>query len=161
MTDDEHRIVIHESDWCCATWQNVFFLDWRGPADVQRAMRVVEAFDAFLRSRRDSIALMTVVNPEAPPPDSDARPIFANKMGSAGSRICGSAYYVPIDGFKGAAVRGAITALALLSRQAYPTRVFPRMPDAASWLAGRMGTGPDAVKRLDSIVARLQALGSP
>jgi len=163
MSEVQPKILLHESDWCCATWEDVFFLVWRGPATVPRAKRVAEFFGAFSNARPGGVGLMTVVNPEAPPPVGEAREIFAQTMRAASTKVRVSSYYIPIEGFKGAAIRGALTGLNLLARNPFSTRAFLTIPEAANWFATRM-PGPDPAtlgRNVQTIVEKLQALTQP
>lgn len=131
------KLLASERDWSCGTTGCAFLLCWRGPATVARARLVADALSSFSAAQRQ-IVLLTVVTPEATPPDTAARAVFAQGMRDVGPKVRGSAYFVPIDGFKGAAVRGAVTGISLLAREPFPTRVFARLTEASAWLSQRV-----------------------
>lgn len=132
-------IVASDSDWVCARWRNVLFLVWRGVTTAERAHVASRVLRETAAEHEAGIGIVTVVEPNAPPPDGAVRPIFAKGMREHGARIRACAYVVPQGGFGGAAVRAAITGLSLLAREPYPTRTFTSPATAAEWLDARLG----------------------
>lgn len=138
-------MVASDADWSCARWCNTVVLVWRGTTNMERARRAMAVLrDAATEHASTGIASLVVVEPRAATPDSDTRPVFAAGMRECGSRLHGVAYVVAAKGFRGAAVRAAISGLSLLAREPYPTKVFTSTGDAAAWLAPTLGGIDDA-----------------
>jgi len=131
-------IVASDSDWVCARWRNVVFLVWRGVTTAERAHIAARVLREMVAEHEQGVGIVTVVEPNAPPPDGAVRPIFAKGMREHGSKIRACAYVVPQGGFGGAAVRAAITGLSLVAREPYPTRTFATPDAAAEWLDARL-----------------------
>jgi hypothetical protein len=132
------EVYASDADWTCAAWKQIFCLVWRGDATAARARFALSAFDSFLAKGNGKVAGFVVVEPGAPPPESEVRPIFAQMMRKAGDRMVGLAYFVPGTGFKSAMVRGAVTGLSLLAREPYPTHVFTMLDESLQWLGNRL-----------------------
>lgn len=132
------RMIASDDAWCCCTWEETFILVWWGAATMSRATEAADEMRAFAASHPGGIALFTVVTHGATPPDSHVRPVFSRAMRDASDRIRGSAYYVPIAGFKGAAVRSVITGLSLLAAESFPTTCHADLERAAAWSQGRL-----------------------
>jgi hypothetical protein len=73
--------------------------------------------------------------------------------GNAASR--GSALVISVEGFIGAAVRAAVTAVHILSRSKAPMRSFDKVLPAASWVFEQLGRDP---AELDAFVADVERL---
>lgn len=140
-----------DDEWCCCTWQDAFVLVWWGAATAQRASLAAASMRAFAAARPRGCVLFTVITPTATPPDSSVRPIFSKAMRDAADHIRGAAYYVPIAGFKGAAVRSVITGLALLAGERFPTTAHGELPHAAAWAMGRLASGWNASWRAEQL----------
>jgi hypothetical protein len=135
----EVEIVASDSEWSCGRRRNLVVLVWRGETTADRARKATEVLREMAEQRAGGIGIAVVVEPKAPPPEADVRPLFTAAMRECGPRIRGVAYVVPAGGFRGAAVRAAITGLSLVAREPYPTHVFAESERAAAWIAERLG----------------------
>jgi hypothetical protein len=135
------RIVASDLHWSSGVWQDAMVVVWRGTTDLARARAATELMREVTRLH-GGVGIVVVVEPESPLPDGATRPIFAKAMRECGSRIAGAAYVIGTGGFMGAAVRGAITGLSLIAREPYPTKTFPSVASAASWVGPRMTPSP-------------------
>ncbi len=111
-------------------------LVWRGITTEPRARLATGTLREM--ASRGRFGVVVVVEPEASPPGADTRPMFAKAMRDCGDQNAGVAYVIPADGFRGAAIRSAVTGLSLLAREPYPTKVFRSLPEATAWLAPRV-----------------------
>jgi hypothetical protein len=59
-------------------------------------------------------------------------------MSDRSTPTLGSAVVLPTGGFGAAIVASVIAGLQLATRAPFPTRVFPTLPEACMWLAGRL-----------------------
>ena len=139
--DPNHRI---------GTSGSVFFVLWKGDVECRIAERVqvsLRAFAQSLEGRR--AALLTVVEHGAPLPSSDARTALANILRYNADEVLASAVVMEGDGFRASAVRSVATGLALVARQPFPHRVFPRTLDATEWLAQRLSGEPGSATAVE------------
>jgi len=148
------RRIAADADWSCGIWLDVLILAWRGVTDEERALVATSTMRELARTR-ERFAVVVVVEPAAHPPGSDTRPLFAAAMRACGRQVVGVAYVVPTDGFRGAAIRSAITGLSLLAREAYPTKAFRSIGEAAAWVAPRVSS-ETSVALLESAVDQVR-----
>lgn len=152
----ELRLLASDADWCCGTWNDTFILVWWGAATMSRATLAAHEMKRFAESRPGGVVLFTVVMPTATPPDGHVRPVFSRAMRDASAHIRGSAYFVPIAGFKGAAVRSVITGLSILAGESFPTTCHADLGRATTWAEQRLlGAEPGRAARLARVVDQL------
>jgi len=85
----------------------------------------------------DGLLAMTLIDPQARPPEDPARVQIRNTVLRHAADINAFAYVVEGEGFGAAAVRGALSLISLAARYPFPMKVFARVEDAAPWLLSR------------------------
>jgi hypothetical protein len=137
--DDEAvaRVSALEPNHCVATWRRFVVIIWRhdtthdGVSDLRRALTATA-------SKSEQIALVTIVEPNAPPPPSEVRDALARLLGEFGRTIRFSAVAFEGSGFRAAMVRGVVTGLTLLARMPYPHKVFAGVDESSRWLTANL-----------------------
>lgn len=128
------QLVHADKDYALGSLGPIYIVVWRNETTLAGAQHLASGFGEF---RRPGVAhgLVTIVEPGAPLPDSDARETIAKFLRAASDHLVVSAVVFEGEGFRGAAVRGVVTGLTMLARQSYPHRVFGTIDEAAPWYA--------------------------
>ncbi len=89
------------------------------------------------RDTRSPVALIHVVRTDgAKPPSEEARRVYRDLMRDPLTPIAASAVVIESSSsFSASLVSSIITGLELVTRPAFPTRMFARIGDGAAWLA--------------------------
>jgi hypothetical protein len=154
MTDEAPIIFYREADWCCAGWGRLFMQVWHGEVNAERAQIVCDAMVQFARESGQGVVTVIILGPQSKAPDAGARAVFASEARRLEQGLRGAAYVVAVPGFHGAAVRSVLTALHMVAREAFPSRVFGRTGDASRWLAELLASAPDGVQPLATDIER-------
>ncbi|HVJ21378.1 MAG TPA: hypothetical protein VM686_38465, partial [Polyangiaceae bacterium] len=86
-------------------------------------------------------AFLCVVESEADPPDQAVREASAAMISDHGTRLAVCACVIEGSGFRAAITRTVLTGMALIARNAAPTRFFDSVTLASGWLGERLGQG--------------------
>ncbi len=129
------EITALDKNHCMAVWESLFICIWRNETTMAGARISREGIRALAESRPKGIALLNVVEPNAPAPPSEVRAALARIMVDFGHALKGSAVVHEGSGFRAAAVRGVVTGLTLLARPPFPHKVFATVEEASDWLA--------------------------
>jgi hypothetical protein len=125
--------VLHsEYDFAVGKHGPVFIVAWRHETTVEGMKRVASLFSSC-RFLPQSAGLFTIIDPDAPLPNNEARDAGAQFMRASSAEIAVSAVVFEGAGFRNAAVRAVVTGLTLLARQPFPHRVFSNTGQAARW----------------------------
>ncbi len=96
---------------------------------------------AAVASNPGKAAFMCVVEAEADPPDQAIRDASAKMISSHGKKLAACACVIEGAGFRAAITRTVLGGIALVARNAAPTRFFESVPLASDWLLDRLGSG--------------------
>jgi hypothetical protein len=151
-------VVVRDSDYCVATWGDVFIVIWRQETRLDAARGLDALLAAFGKERPRGCGLLTVVEQDAPMPTSEVRAAIAKFLNNGGGTIKSSAVAFEGTGFRAAAVRGVVTGLTMLARQPYPHRVFATVQDALTWLSSSLRETAQLELDANSLVEELRAL---
>jgi hypothetical protein len=128
-------------------------------------MQDVQAkLNEFGRSRKNGIALLTIVEVDAPVPESDVRDSVARFLRDSGWCIRTSAVVHEGAGFRASLVRAVVTGLTLAAHQPFPHKVFAAVPLASAWLARSMHdmrVASLSALDLDAAIGRVRAQLGP
>jgi hypothetical protein len=107
---------------------------WRGPVSLAAVERVREMGLAVLKASPKGAVLVGVVESTAVPPEGQAR-VRSAAVNDELSQLGISAFIAifPQSGLKGAAMRGVMTGLTLLSRTRFPMRIFQETHKGIEW----------------------------
>jgi hypothetical protein len=133
------RVGVLETDHCFATWGPIFICIWRHDTTLAGVNTLTERVADFARTAPgDGVGLLTIVEQNAPVPDSKVRDALAGFMKKSAGALRSSAVVHEGTGFRSAAVRGVVTGLTMLARQAFPHRVFATVEEGSRWLVGSL-----------------------
>ena|SRR5258706_8711818 len=152
--------IIHavHPDYCMASWHRFYIDIWRVNTTIE-GVRVLKAgFAKFAAEHPGGVGLLTIVEPRAPLPPSDARDALAAYLAEAAASIKYSAVVFEGDGFRAAAVRGVVTGLTLLARPPYPHKVFANVQQAVGWFSANFMDGNKPVVGTVEMVAAINEL---
>lgn len=150
--------VVHtERDFTLMSFGQAFVVIFHHHTTVAATATLRDSFASFAGQHRDGVALLTIVEPNAPMPSSEAREALANFMADNGDRILVSAVAYEGAGFRAAAVRSVVTGLTMLARQPFPHKVFATLEAASAWLVtklrGGLGARTEASELIDAVRA--------
>ncbi len=129
------RVHVLDANHCMATWHNFVIVIWRKDTTADAVKQLRELFQKT-STMTQAVCLLTIVEPNAPPPSSDVRDALAGVLGEFGKLIKFSAVAFEGSGFRAAMVRGVVTGLTMLARMPYPHKVFAGVDDSVRWLCG-------------------------
>lgn len=153
------RVGVLEHDHCMATWGGVFICIWRHETTAEGVRALSDRFSDFARTHPAGVALLTIVEPNAPVPEGHVRDALAGFMRRSATALKTSAVVHEGTGFRAAAVRGVVTGLTLLARQPFPHRIFATVPEGCRWLAGTLReTAPEVACDPDQLIEAVREL---
>jgi hypothetical protein len=120
---DPPRLVERHPDFALGEWGNLFVPIWLRRTHLFAAQRAIAESGRMIRQYPGGIAMLTVVGPDAGPPDRAATALLAAHMKSIGAQVLYSAVVFEGVGFRAAFVRAVTTGLSLLANHPYPHRV--------------------------------------
>jgi hypothetical protein len=123
-----------------ATWKNVAMLLLHEAPEPDQVHRLGELVADLRRDTELPVGLLHVVRTEAVKPPSDAtRRVYRDLMRDPYSPLAASAVVVESAvAFASALVSSVITGLELVTRPAFPTRMFSKVDAAVPWLAAKL-----------------------
>lgn len=145
-TDEDFELYMVDEDQALASYNRVFMVVWRKRTTLKGTINLQRYCHEFGRSMRNGIGLLTVIEQGASSPDSDARKAVAEFLKQGSDYIKVSAVVVEGSGFRASAVRGVVTGLTMLARQAFPHRVVA-IEEAASMYNEHLGELPQSFLR--------------
>jgi hypothetical protein len=129
------RVFVLEDNHCMATWRSFVIVIWRKDTTADAVKQLRDLLQKTSTTTQ-AVCLLTIVEPNAPPPSSDVRDALAGVLGEFGKLIKYSAVAFEGSGFRAAMVRGVVTGLTMLARMPYPHKVFAGVEESARWLCG-------------------------
>jgi len=141
------HIMAHDGDHLVFTYQRLFSMIWQhqtAPTAVNRAFQYVRDFAESQSPRR--FCLLTVIESSATMPSSPARARLAMLMRECSAHVIRSAVGFEGSGFRGAAIRGVATGIAVVSKHQFPHRIFADVEAATEWLADGLTSELGVVK---------------
>lgn len=117
-----------------ARLRDCFLAVWKGETHLE----AVDLLDAEMRRYRREhpvpIGLLMVVAERAAPPSASVRAQMAHHMRRSQDEIRASALVYEGDGFRAAAIRAVVTGINLVTKTAYPHKIFGSVSSAADWM---------------------------
>jgi hypothetical protein len=126
------RIAEQTTDHAFGTWHHLVIVVWKRETTVRALMSIGALVRALAKERGTQVGLLSIVEDGAPLPSAEARKVTAEQLHGAPINLSAMAFEG--QGFRAAAVRGAITGIGLLARTPYPHRTFGTVKDAAVWI---------------------------
>ena len=150
------RVDAVSPDHCLARWNQFYIIIWRVHTTMAGIRILARTFEDFRASFPDGVGLITIVEPGAPLPPTEARQALGQLLGEASGSIRYSAVVYEGGGFRASAVRGVVSSLILLARPPFPHRVFATTTEACAWF--QRSFGPDEVpgKQLEAAIGDLR-----
>jgi hypothetical protein len=127
-------IYANNADYMLASCGPIFIVEWRANTPLQGCLALRKECEEFAKMRPNGIGLLTIIQALAPPPGASERVAIAEFLRAGSSYIRGSAVVIEGQGFRAAFVRGVVTGLTLLAKQAFPHKVVS-MDEAVSLYA--------------------------
>jgi serine/threonine protein kinase len=135
-----------EAEQCLAWYSNVEIVLSLAQPTYAFMQRIVAEFDGLSKRVGGNAGVLLIIKADANPPDEEARSYIKREL--ARSTMRAAAQVVEGKGFRGAAVRSALTMIQLAIRPPFPMKIFGEVSDGALWLVGELrektGTAPDA-----------------
>ena len=116
---------------------------WRGRPDIANVKEHHQVADELL-TRYPKFALMLVIEAGARPPSIQAFRAIEEFYAQYGRRITCLAQVLEATGFASSAARSAMAAI--LSRKAFPAKVFAKTTEAVPWVATQLAPDPAALQ---------------
>lgn len=136
-----------------ASWDNVFVVVFRTDTTEQAVRALHRECAKFGRATSKGIFLVTVIEQGAPGPAPPERKALAQCLSDISSCVRGSAVIIEGHGFRSAMVRGVVTGLTMLAKQAYPHQVCSLV--GAAELFQKVASSTGMVFRVDRFRAAM------
>jgi hypothetical protein len=146
-------------DFMLASCGPVFIVEWRVNTTMEGCRALRTECERFGRTQPGGVGLLTIINANAPAPGASERVAIADFLRAGSSYIKSSAVVVEGQGFRAALVRGVVTGLTLLAKQAFPHRVIS-MEEALQMLSEGLGQRGGFAAQLGSEIERVRARAS-
>lgn len=117
-------------------WKNLAITLWFGPATLESLPVFERGCKAFCDAHPEGVSSVHIMVPGGSSmPTQEARTELARIMREYAHTAAGAAVVIPGAGFWASALRGLITALAMLAPRGFALQIFGELPDVAAWLA--------------------------
>src|SRR5882757_5220624 len=100
------RVDAVSPDYCLARWNQFYMIIWRVNTTMAGIRILARSFDEFRKSFPEGVGLITIVEPGAPLPPTEARQTLGQLLADAAGSIQYSAVVYEGGGFRASAVRG-------------------------------------------------------
>jgi hypothetical protein len=134
----ELRVLALDEHHCAAAWRRLYVQCW----DETRAAAVddnIRLFRAELAKGAGPTASLVILEPDAPPPDREARRKLDELAAILTPDCACLAYVYQGEGFRAAAIRGVMVALSLVSRRRVVTKIASTVDEALAEMDLHLG----------------------
>ncbi|MGH7437938.1 MAG: hypothetical protein ACRENE_19840 [Polyangiaceae bacterium] len=121
-------------NYVLATWQDLVLAVWCGDTTMAGVRDGQRIFDEHAARSPSGVLLLTVVEEQAPMPDSEARAGLGRLLKNGAGRTRRSAVVYEGAGFRAATVRSVVTGITALSKPPFPHKIFATVEQAAGFL---------------------------
>ncbi len=156
----EVKIISRGNGYCLAAWKQVYVVEFRDTPSI-------ESLDASVLGKRevaagnpDGIVVFNLLPGDRPLPSPEVRDYAERKQGEDTSGVLAHATVVTGAGFRAGTMRSILAGLYLVSRSAFPRKVFSGVEEAAAWQASILKTGRPWATGLVQAVSAVQAFGA-
>lgn len=151
------QVASQGSDHCVATWHDVLIQIWRTGTSLQAA-RVVRATARRLAAERPgALATLVVIERGADMPSAEARAELSAMAVDQQARMVAAALVHEGNGFRTATVRAVMTGMMLVSRSAFPHKIFATVEEGSRWLRAEPRLDGRQLEELPEALRRLRA----
>lgn len=154
---DKHQSAVYANkpDFMVASCGPVFVVEWRVNTTMEGCRTLRTECERYGKAQRAGIGLLTIIHARAPAPEALERQAIADFLRAGSSYIKVSAVVVEGQGFRAAMVRGVVTGLTMLAKQAYPHKVVA-MSEAMEMFCEGLGQRATFAPVLDAEIRRLR-----
>lgn len=117
-----------------AFYERIYIAIWSGAPTTESVVILTEGLRTLLKRCPQGVALLTIIEPDAPMPDSPARKAIAASMADYQYSIRAAASVYEGTGFAAAAVRSILTGMGLFIHQPFPMKIFATVDEATGWM---------------------------
>ncbi len=153
------RLFLLNSGLIVGAYGNICIIVWRAAPTNATAEQVGGEYGR-MRSESPKFGTIIVVEEASGLPDERARKIIANHMDTFKSSMLCMGGVQEATGFRGAAIRSAMTAVNLLSTAPFPRTVTATVEECANWVVShcpaRVGNTPMSSAALVNAIAELR-----
>ena len=114
---------------------------WRTKPTLELFEQQQLELDAAVASNPGKVAFLCVVESTADAPDQEVRDASAAMISSHGKKLAATACVIEGSGFRAAITRTVLSGMALVARNAAPSRFFEHVSVASAWLGDILGQG--------------------
>jgi hypothetical protein len=134
-------VEVQEPGYCIGAWNDVLYSAFRAQATLDSLVKVRRAIEQLASQIPGPIYTLTVLEPSAfnttmpAPIREEASRIVRDMAPRTGATVT----VIEGTGFRSATARLVTSGVYLLSRQTFPTKVFPTVYEGAHWLLSLAG----------------------
>lgn len=125
-------IYYTEPGQCVAWYRNVQLILSLQPPNRSLMRQLVDGLSALERTTRQRPGTLLIIRGDVKPPEEEVRDLIRTEL--MRSRMSAAAQVVEGSGFRGAAIRSALSMIQLAMRSPFPMRVFGDLATACDWL---------------------------
>src|SRR5688572_26492196 len=129
------EVVAKSPTFACGYFGPLAVTVWEGaaaPADAQAAITLLNA----VAKDDEQVLMLAILGPNAPPATADVRDAISNAIRRLGPQVKAAASVVEGEGFRAAAMRGALIGMGFVVRMNYPHKIYATVGEAVAFLAG-------------------------
>jgi len=116
-------------------WANVCVAFIHGALDIADVQIVSKVYEAMAQENPSGFLTVVVTSDINAMPADSARKAVAELMRGMEKKVLGMIGIVETTGFRGAAIRSIMTAMTMISRAPYPTKISSSLAEAAPWMS--------------------------
>ena len=121
-----------------ACWRRCSVSVVRGSVTIPDIEALERGFEAYMSEHPGKHVTFSYVLPSDDRLDAKVRDRIKVMMDNYGADTLAAAYVIPADGLTGALQRSILTSIMMLTRGAYPRKVFKSLEDGCAWGAGHL-----------------------
>ncbi len=129
-------IIETSDDLAIGTWADFMFTIFRRSSEVDVVTRSATELRKFAMTRKSGVGMITIIKQKASFPSQKARRVLTDSIAKV--NVLASATIMEGQGFRAAAVRGAVTGISMVISPAYPTKIFSRPGEACAWISAEV-----------------------
>lgn len=119
--------------WHAIVGGDLSVANWFGVPNVTSARAQMDALLAHVRSRKDKVGLLTILDAGLPLPDEATRTVISDSVRSIEAHVTRQSMVIEGSGFGASAIRAMIAGMSLVVRAPYPIKVFDNVASAVAW----------------------------
>jgi hypothetical protein len=131
-------LIYSDQDHCVSVYGNVILSFSLQPPNPRYLRAWSAAMDRLVASSLGPVAVVTIIDSQAKPPDEASKNAIRACLTKHGQRTLAFVCVVEGNGFAAAAMRSVLSLISMTARYPFPQKAFANPQDAVSWVVQRL-----------------------